>query len=467
MNRANILVIDDDKMVCDILCNFIQSLGHSATYALRINEGIQKVASESYDLVILDVRLPDGNGLEAIPQIKDSPSFPEVIIITGEGTVDGAQLAVESGSWDYIQKPLSIDTVKLSLIRAIQYRQEKSIPKAPLVLKREGIVGNSNALKKCLDLIVKAKETDVNVLITGETGTGKELFARAIHANSNRCKKDFVVVDCASLPDNLVESTLFGHTKGAFTGAEKNEGGLIAAADGGTLFLDEIGELPLSVQASFLRVLQEHCFRSVGGKQEISSDFRLIAATNRDLEQMSNTGKFRQDLLFRIKSFMVHLPPLRERSEDIIEIAHCHIRKFCDQYQIGSKNVSKEFTEALLTYKWPGNIRELANTIERVISVASDDQTLYPIHLPTDIRTKLMRDSIHPQNLPPQTSEKPIETPVNFPKLKELVESTESNYFNDLIVYCEGNINKVCTISGLSRANVYARLKKYNISKRS
>ncbi len=467
MNRANILVIDDDKMVCDILCNFIQSIGHNATYVLRINEGIQKVSSENYDLVILDVRLPDGNGLEAIPQIKESPSSPEVIIITGEGTVDGAQLAVESGSWDYIQKPLSVDTVKLSLVRAIQYRREKSIPKAPLVLKREGIVGDSNALKKCLDLIVKARETDVNVLITGETGTGKELFARAIHANSHRCKKGFVVVDCASLPDNLVESTLFGHTKGAFTGAEKNEGGLIAAADGGTLFLDEIGELPLNVQASFLRVLQEHCFRPVGGKQEISSDFRLIAATNRDLEQMSTIGKFRSDLLFRIKSFIIHLPPLRERSEDIIELAYYHIRKFCDQYQIGGKGVSKEFMEALLTYKWPGNIRELANTIERVVSVASDDQTLYPIHLPTDIRSKLMIDSILPRNLTPQKSENPIKTPLNFPKLKELIESTERNYFKDLITFSEGNINEVCTISGLSRANVYARLKKYNITRRS
>ncbi len=242
---------------------------------------------------------------------------------------------------------------------------------------------------------------------------------------------------------------------------------MIAAADGGTLFLDEIGELPLSVQASFLRVLQEHRFRPVGGKQEISSDFRLIAATNRDLEQMSHSGKFRSDLLFRIKSFIIHLPPLRERSEDITELAHYHIRKFCDQYQIGSKGVSTEFIEALLTYTWPGNVRELANTIERVISVASDDQTLYPIHLPTDIRSKLMRDSILPQNLPPQKTENPIKTPPNFPNLRELIESTEKEYFKDLITFSRGNINEVCNISGLSRANVYARLKKYNISRHS
>lgn len=218
---AHILIIDDDSALCEALSRFCISMGHESAYALSLKQGMAVASAGSFDIVFLDVNLPDGNGIEAISRIKKVFGSPEVVIITGEGSRDGAELAIKSGSWDYIEKPLYAEKIKLPLIRVLQYREEKSTRKTPLVLNREGIVGNSPEIKRCLDLVAKAADTDANVLITGETGTGKELFARAIHDNSQRREHAFVVVDCAALPENLIESTLFGHEKGAFTGADR------------------------------------------------------------------------------------------------------------------------------------------------------------------------------------------------------------------------------------------------------
>lgn len=464
---ANILVIDDDKLICEILASFIRSMGHTPSQALTLEEGIEKISSESYDLVFLDVRLPDGSGLNAIPEIQQTPSSPEIIIITGEGSRSGAKMAIESGCWDYIEKPLSLEKIKLPFLRSLQYRNEKATPKNPIVLKREGIIGNSHPIKECLSLVAKAGGTDANVLLNGETGTGKELFAKAIHENSRRANQSFVVVDCATLPENLVESTLFGHIKGAFTGADRVRIGLIKEADGGTLFLDEVGDLPLSVQPAFLRVLQEHRFRPVGEGREVQSDFRLVAATNRDLDQMVQDGKFRSDLLFRLKSLVINLPPLKERKSDIIEITLYYLKKFGDRYGIGIKGLSPDFCEALLAYDWPGNVRELAYTIERVISIARDENTFYPVHLSPDIRLKLKIASLSPQSSKEFESDKRIPPSASFPNLRELIEKTEKTYFEDLIALTGGDLKTICRISGLSQANVYIRLKKYHISRPS
>lgn len=460
---ANVLIIDDDKSICEILASFVRSMGHSTSYALTLKEGIEKAASTPFDLVFLDVRLPDGNGLSAVPEIRETPSAPEIIIITGEGSGSGAKMAMKSGCWDYIEKPLSIETIKLPFLRAVQFRKEKAILRRPLVLKREGIIGNSQPLKECLNLVAKAGETDTNVLITGDTGTGKELFARAIHENSRRADQAFVVVDCVTLPENLVESTLFGQVKGAFTGADRDRDGLIKEADGGTLFLDEVGDLPGHVQAAFLRVLQEHRFRPVGQGREIASDFRLVAATNRDLDLLVEAGKFRNDLLFRLKASVIHLPTLKERSNDILELTVYYLRKFCDRYRIGIKGLSSDFCEALTAYDWPGNVRELIHAVEWAISTARDAQTLYPVHLPTDIRSKLKMASIRFEPPPKGDSEKRISSPTSFPNLQELIKTTEQKYFEDLMAFTGGDIKAICRISGLSRANVYARLKKYQI----
>jgi two-component system NtrC family response regulator len=286
-------------------------------------------------VIFLDVRLPDGNGLENLTTFREQPSTPEVIIMTGVGDPDGAELAVKGGAWDYIQKPFSKQEIVLLLHRALDYR-EKSAQKIPVILKREHIIGSSSRLQAHLDLLAQAANTDTNVLISGESGTGKELFARAIHQNSVRAGKKFVVVDCTALPENLVESVLFGHKKGAFTGADRTENGLFKYADGGTLFLDEVGELPLSIQKKFLRVLQEHRFRLVGSQQEISSDFRVVAATNRDLEQMVETGDFRQDLLYRLRAFTIELSPLRERFSDTRELTIHHISRICEVFEESS-----------------------------------------------------------------------------------------------------------------------------------
>ncbi len=306
---ATILVVDDDDLLCELLVRKVGQLGHRGLSALTLAGGLALARSQPTDVVYLDVNLPDGNGLEEITLFREAPGAPEVIIITGRGSPDGAELAIKSGAWDYIEKGAALQSMVLPLLRALQYREERQVHQRPLMLSREQIVGESPRLKACLDLVAQAALSEANVLISGETGTGKELFAQAIHHNSPRRKGNFVVVDCAALPATLVESILFGHARGAFTGADRAREGLVAQAHGGTLFLDEVGELPLSLQKDFLRVLQEKRFRPVGGGQEVASDFRLVAATNRDLEGMAAKGEFRSDLLFRLKGLAINLPP--------------------------------------------------------------------------------------------------------------------------------------------------------------
>jgi two-component system NtrC family response regulator len=357
----------------------------------------------------------------------------------------------------------------LPLLRALQYREEKMAAKPPVALKREGIVGSTPQMRACLELLAQAAYSNTNVLITGETGTGKELFASAIHHNSPRAGGNFVVVDCTALPDTLVESMLFGHEKGAFTGADKSHKGLIKQADRGTLFLDEVGELPPHVQKAFLRGLQERRFRPLGGKQEIESDFRLVAATNRDLDEMVKEGRFRKDLLFRLKTFAIEMPLLRERQGDIRALAMYHVARLSDRYGTGTKGFSPEFLEALLAYAWPGNVRELFNAMERALTAAYMEPTLFPKHLPTHIRVELSRGSIK-KNTPVKESPVRMDAPSEpFPTLKEFREALlaegEKKYLQDLLLHCNGDIRETCRISGLGRARFYGLIKKYNISR--
>lgn len=262
---ARFLIIDDDRGVCKFLTKVLESSGHTVDFSLLLFDGIQKCEKSEYDIVFLDVQLPDGNGLEALQQIQNSVGRPQVIIITGDGDPDGAELAIKSGAWDYIEKPFINDSILLTAKRALLYHIERTTSSTLGSFNRETIIGNSPQINESLFVALRAAKNNSNTLITGETGTGKELFARAIHQNSSRWEENFVVVDCAALPKNLVESILFGHEKGAFTGADKSKGGLVKSAHNGTLFLDEVGELPLSIQKTFLRVLQEKKFRPVGG----------------------------------------------------------------------------------------------------------------------------------------------------------------------------------------------------------
>jgi len=271
---ARILIIDDDKLMCRSLSLVARQKGYEASSTNTLGEGLEKAITELFDVIFLDVNMPDGNGLEFLSKLPKLPSSPEIIIITGFGDPNGAELAIKCGAWDYLEKGASINEITLSLLRALEYREQKRIESSTNdagLLKRDGIIGNSVRLKECLDLVAQSAICDSNVLITGETGTGKELFAKAVHQNSLRSKKNFVVVDCASLPENLIEGMLFGHEKGAFTNADQAREGLILQANGGTLFLDEIGEMPLSLQKVFLRVLQDHRFRPLGSNRELET----------------------------------------------------------------------------------------------------------------------------------------------------------------------------------------------------
>ena len=462
------MIIDDDKMFCEMMCRHIGYIGHDSTYALTLEEGRKEISSKAFDVVLLDVRLPDGNGLNALPGIRKTPCRPEIIIITGEGDPDGAELAIRSGAWDYIEKPTSIEKMTLSLVRALQYRKEKSAREPAVALKREGIVGESPRMKVCFDLMAQAANSDTNVLIIGETGTGKELFAKAIHDNSPRFNKNIVVVDCAALPGTLVESTLFGHIKGAFTGADRAQDGLIKQADKGTLFLDEVGELNLPIQKAFLRVLQEHRFRPVGGKHELKSDFRLVAATNRDIDKMVQSGLFRNDLMFRLRALTIKLPPLRERPEDIKSLSLYHVAKFCERQQIGTKGFSPEFFEALSAYNWPGNVRELVNTLETSLASAYQDQTLFARHLPIHIRIHMARTSVSRKSPVRESTVVDADSSITFPSFRDFritaSAEAEKRYLNELMSISNNKKKKACRISGLSRSRLYELLKKHKIS---
>ncbi len=463
---ANILIIDDNKPFCDLLCRTFKEMGHEATPVYTLTEGFGEVYSGLFDVIYLDVGMPDGDGLEAIASFRASRTSPEIIIMTGQANHDGAELAIRSGAWDYIKKPSSINMMVLPLVRALQYREIKMM-KPAVVLKRDGIIGSSLEMQTCLDQVAQAASSDASVLIVGETGTGKELLAWAVHSNSSRDENNFVVVDCAALTDTLVESMLFGYEKGSFTGADRSRDGLIGQADGGTLFLDEVGELPLSTQKAFLRVLQERSFRPLGSKQVIKSDFRLIAATNRNLDQIARGGLFRNDLLFRLRSFVIELAPLRNRREDIRELAMHYLAKLCERYKTGVKGLSPEFLEALMQFDWPGNVRELFNTLERVMAVADHESALFLKHLPTHIRVKIAQNSIGKEPPAKANSEGEVDSP-SFPSLQDLREAAinrvEREYLQNLMSVAGDKITEACRLSGLSRSRLYELLKKYDIS---
>lgn len=464
---ANLLIIDDEQLMCQSLSLVAKQQNHQATCALTLEDGLIKCCEQPFDVIFLDVNMPDGNGLDCIQELTSSPAVPEVIIVTGYSDPAGAELAITSGAWDYLEKGASVKEITLSLQRALQYREQKLAGQRSndsYDFNREGIIGNSITLKECLGQLTQAALSDAGVLITGDTGTGKELFARAVHRISNRKSGKFVVVDCASLPENLIEGTLFGHEKGAFTSANQSRTGLIAQADQGTLFLDEIGEMPFLLQKTFLRVLQERRFRPVGSNIEQESDFRLVAATNRDLEQMVQDGLFRPDLLFRLSTFTIRLPSLKERSDDIPLLARHHADRICNYYQIAIKDFSPEFIQMLSLYSWPGNVRELVNTLERCIAVARNETMLFPKHLPLQIRIEVTRQTISKE----PTAAHPALSLPSPPPLQEyrdtIYQQAEKQYLDNLLEITGGSIKESCQISGLSTSRLYALLKKYNLS---
>ena len=478
---ARILIIDDDHEICETMESLITRLSYDCETAHTLDQGLRLARAEEFDVIFLDVRLPDGNGLDILPDIMDLPNPPEVIILTGKGDPDGAELAIKGGVWDYLLKPSSVREISLTLGRALKYHDEKTGRNDQGALDLSGVVGESPSIKASFNLLAQAARSDTNVLITGQTGTGKELFAATIHSNSKRKPHNFVVVDCAGLTETLLESTLYGHRKGAFTGAQTDRIGLVKLADGGTLFLDEVGEMPLSMQKAFLRVLQERTFRPVGDTREQTSNFRLVAATNRDLDDMVKKGEFRQDLLYRLKTMHIHLPSLKDRPEDIRALSLYRVRQLCAQYGMGTKNFGSDFHTALMGYDWPGNVRELFNILERAVVASGDEKTLYTMHLPREFRIRMAKAQIARMttaNGAAEATEKLDSEPVKrigqdifedifereLPTLREFKGMAEKVYLAELIRQCDGDLPRILKASGLSRSHFYSLLKKYGLS---
>ncbi len=476
---AAILIIDDEELIRISLSDRIKRLKHTAWTASTLQEGLNLIKKESFDLIFLDINLPDGSGLDALPLIRQNPSKPEVIIITALGSTQGAKLAIENGAWDYITKPFNKEEIILHIQRSLDYRKAKQKLFHPVAVDTEAIIGQSLVIKNSINQIALCAKNDTNVLIFGETGTGKELFAKAIHDNSLVADGEFVVVDCAAMPEALIESVLFGHIRGAFTGADSSSEGLIKKADKGTLFLDEIGELPLSIQKAFLRVLQERKFRPVGSSKEVSSKFRLISATNQNLDAMVDQGQFRQDLLHRLKTFSIHLPALRKRKEDIQIITQHYINTLCKKHSLKNKTLLPETLEILESYRWPGNIRELINAIEKALISEPGLSVLYPMFLPDRIRLHFVdkkmgdTDTSIKKNINFSNSSDSIFSSLflsgQIPERKifriSAIEKIETLYFKNLLKQTNWDLEKAAQISGVSKSRLYFLIKKYHLKK--
>lgn len=474
---GRILIVDDEELLRVYLTDLAEGAGHEAVSAPTLSGGLLMIQQHRFDLVFLDICLPDGNGLDALPRFRSAPCQPEVLIITGTRDLNGAELAIQSGAWNYIQKPFSRNDLLLQIHRALEYHQKKTSTVSRRNLDRSRIIGQSAELNHCLDQAAQCAATDANVLITGETGTGKELLAQMIHRNSLRAEKNFVIVDCAALPEHLIESLLFGHIKGAFTGANQERKGLIAQSDGGTLFLDEVGELPLLAQKSFLRVLQERQYRPVGSDRERISNFRLIAATHRDLDAMVSEGRFRQDLLYRLRTFSIHIPPLCDRKCDIEEMAVHYIFLLCNRHCIPIKGMVPEFLKALTCHDWPGNVRELVNVLEKAVLADPANPTLFPQHLDTAIRLKFIQTSANEQIERSFSEADPPERiqaasipslPQRLPTLKNFrriaYEQIEKQYLLQLMVQASDDIGIACRLSGIGRSRLYGLLKYHAVT---
>lgn len=466
---SDILIIDGDTAYTARLEQDLARHDLAAASCNSLARAMGILHTGDYRVVLLGDGLSDRDSLDCLATIREIPSFPEVIFISGNRDPDSAERAIRDGAWDYLTKPPNIQRLLVLIARITDYQQERRSARPPVALRRGGIVGNSRSLQSALDSVAMAAASESNVLIIGETGTGKELFARAIHENSPRRKKSFVVVDCAALPDTLAESLLFGHERGAFTSADTHTVGLVRQADGGTLFLDEVGELPLPIQRVFLRVLEGRSFRPVGATTEIMSDFRLLSATNRDLETMVASGDFRRDLFYRLHGTRLQLPPLRDISEDINELT-CHfIRRHCQRLRMESKGFSPDFLDALMQYDWPGNIRELMNAIEQSIAKAGRETILYPRHLPRMIRSRVARRAMEDPHPTETGHDIAMGDREHFPDLKTYrasqIAHIEQHYMARLMDLANGDIRRACALSGLSRARLYTLIKRHHIAR--
>ena len=447
MAETHLLLVDDEESFRSIVGKELTRAGYAVETAGTLEEARSALSRKSFHLVLLDVRLPDGSGLELLADIKSSLPATQVVILTAYGTVQEAIQAIKQGAHDFLTKPCKLGELEAVLERALEVSH---LERGNLALQRDvdrlkpsgRFVGKTAAIRELLELVGRVAATDSTVLIRGESGVGKELIARAVHRQSPRMKQPFVVVDCASLHENLLQSELFGHEKGAYTGAIRLKHGLFEVADRGTIFLDEIGEVSPALQVKLLRVLETGVFRRVGGTADVKVDVRVIAATNRPLESMLKDGTFREDLYYRLNVFSISIPPLRDRREDIPPL----VQHFIRNSSIAPKRaagVSPEALEVLRRYTWPGNARELENVIERAL-ILCDSGMILPEHLPIGVRLA------------------PTHTDENGPR--PTLAEAERRYIQQVLEESSGHRKRAAQILGISERNLYRKLKELEMN---
>lgn len=375
-HKASILVVDDDLSHCTIIQALMKGWGYQVTLAHNGLQAVEQVKQAPFDLILSDVRMAEMDGIEALKAIKAyNPAIP-ILIMTAYSNVESAVEAIKAGAYDYLTKPLDFDMLQLTIQRALEHtylKTENKNLKQRLTVDNQNMIGRGPQMRRLMEMVAMIAPSEATVLICGESGTGKELIAKSVHANSSRKDRPLVIINCAALSESLLESELFGHEKGAFTGADKRREGRFMEADKGTLFLDEIGEVSLLMQAKLLRAIQEGEIQRVGSNQTLSVDVRLIAATNRDLKADVEAGKFRQDLYYRLNVMTIDTPALRERNEDIPALAMHFLEKFAERNRKSIKGFTPQAMDMLLKYNWPGNVRELENTVERAVILLSGD----------------------------------------------------------------------------------------------
>lgn len=463
MPIEKIIVLDDDIIIRKNLEQQLRGSKYDVVTCATIASAQDYLSRDSFDLLIADVRLPDGDARDLLRQLKSRPGSPLVVMISGFGTVESAIECMRDGAFDYLLKPFSKEQLEITIKKAEEFTR---LVKVNEYLSREEtdesgyeLLGKSAAMEKLRDLIRKVARTQATVLIQGESGTGKELVARALHKQSPRANAPFIKVNCAAIPENLIESEFFGHEKGAFTGAISKREGRFELAHGGTILLDEVSEVSPTVQAKLLRVLQEREFERVGGNRTIKVDVRVIATTNRNLKQSVEKNEFRQDLFFRLNVVPIFVPPLREHKEDIPLLAEQFMHRFARKHGVRVQGISQECMKVLIEHDWPGNVRELQNVIERAIIMCSDGEVLQPEHLGILQPQKLpaTTDSTEQEPKPVAEDKNQPKTPEKFPTLDEL----EKEHILKALEICNGNRTHAAKILGISVRTLRNKLHEY------